>query len=109
MRVIEVGDKLPSIDLLITYKSECSPIVLFWEDPGATVPSDLSNVLDCFVEVYVDPLTTLVWPAGNSDNSITVTLSEADTTVEWESRPFNLIFMKPLRNVVLSGEVQVQR
>jgi hypothetical protein len=109
MRIVEIGDRLLAIHFLVKFRSECRPKVFFWEDAAATQPSSFIAVDTCFIEVYVDDDTTLIWNGSVVDNSVTFPLTETDTDVIWDSRPFNLIFMKPNRNVVLSGSVQVQR
>jgi hypothetical protein len=109
MRTVEIGDRLLAIHFLIKFRSECKPRVLFWEDAAATQESSLIEVDTCFIEVYVDDDTTLTWNGAVAGNSVTFPLTETDTDVIWDTRPFNLIFMKPNRNVVLSGSVRVQR
>ena len=109
MRTVQIGEKLTTIEFLIKYNSQCTPEVQFWENVEGTEPSVLNDVLSVNVEVYVDPLTTLFWEGTRDGNTVSFPLLPADTTVTWESRPFNMVFMKPLRNVVLSGTVQVQR
>lgn len=108
MRVVEIGDKLISTIIYITYNSVSAPEILFWEDSAATQPSDLSSVVSSSLEVDVNGVVTS-WPGTIVGNRVTITLTAADTTVSWDTKPFNLVFMKPLRTVVLSGEVQVQR
>jgi hypothetical protein len=108
-RTIQIGDTLTTVEFLIKYNSQCTPVVQFWENVEGTEPSVLTDVLSVNMEVYVDPLTTLFWEGQRDGNTVSFPLLPADTLVAWETRPFNMVFMKPLRNVVLSGIVQVQR
>jgi len=109
MRTIEIGMKLISARFRVRYNSQCQQELKFWEDDDATDPASLVDVTSAFIEVYVDELVTLTWPAVVTGNQVAFNLTPTDTLVDWDTRPFNLVFMKPLRNVVLSGEVVVQR
>jgi hypothetical protein len=109
MRTIEIGDKLLQVILFVTYNSACAPQILFWEDVDGTQPADLSAVVTSHLEVTVDGVTTITWPADVVNNIVTIDLEAIDTNVDWDTKPFNLVFMQPSRTVVLSGEVQVQR
>jgi hypothetical protein len=111
VRVIEIGNKLINVRCLITYNSKCSIQVVFWEDEEGTQPSDLSAVTSITMEVKVSPVSTVAWTGSAAGNVVTFDLTSAQTTVDWDTRPFVLVFLKPgtTRNVVLAGEVQVQR
>jgi hypothetical protein len=110
MRTITIGDKLVSADFLVINNSVCIQQLYFWDDTNATVPSDLSTVTSATLEVRVDSTTLLVWTGSIVSNQVTFNLTAAQTTLAWDARPYNLVFIKATnRYVVLSGEVRVQR
>lgn len=110
MRTIKIGDQLVSALFMIIQKSYCQQLLYFWDDAAATLPSDLSGVSAATLEVYVDATTTLTWPGAIISNQVSFNLTDTQTDVAWDSRPYNLVLTKSGHPyVVLSGEVVVQR
>ena len=109
--VLTLGQELLSGLFQLKYNSQQDFSVFIWDDEAHLVPSVLTSTV---VTLEIDQPTTsgLVFTGTvvGSTNEVQFSVTAAQSTVTWDKATFRLVYVNSgLRNVILSGEVRVQR
>jgi|SRR5690349_2888872 len=110
MRVFTVGSPAVSSRLIVKHNSRNKFSFFFWDDVNNTIPTVMTGVTITIEieEVLGGSVTT--WTATNTLNEAIFDQPAATVQFAWDTRPFQVIFTKTaIREVVMTGEVQVQR
>jgi hypothetical protein len=112
MRVPQVGEELPNVDLLVKRNSyTLVSDVAFWDDEAETQPSDLvGDGISGTIEV-TSPVdgTTIEWDAVVTGNRLVWELTSAQTNVTWDYAEGKMVLDKAgQRHVINYLSVRVQ-
>ena len=109
MRTFIVGDPAISTRLLVKYNSRNKFSLFFWDDAGNSIPTSLTDTV-VTIEIDETPGVPTTWTATNAVNAAVFDQAAATVQFTWDTRPFRVVFTKSgLRDVVMTGEAQVQR
>ena len=111
MRIVELGATAIRALLLIKYHSRNKFTLSFWDDEDKTIPTNMVGVTLTIEIDEPSPTSPIVWTATIAGNVATFDIAAVNTDFAWDTRSFQVIFDKVAipREVVMTGEVQIQR
>lgn len=110
MRTYTIGSPAISTRLILKHNSKNKFSLFFWDDVNSTIPTVMTGVTITLEIEEVLGGTVTTWTATNTLNEAVFDQSPASSQFTWDTRPFQVIFTKTaIREVVMTGEVQVQR
>ncbi len=109
--VLTLGQELLSGIFRLKYNSQQNFSVFIWDDEAHLVPSNLSATT---VTLEIDQPTVsglaFTGTVVGATNEVQFSITATQSTVTWDKSTFRLVYVNSgLRNVILSGEVRVQR
>jgi len=112
VKTIAVGVELPMGEFLLKHASVMTFDMSFWEDEEATIPGDLTGAVVSMVVESTSGAVLATWPAVNSSNKATWTLTSVQTTTTsaWERSTYVIKIAKSGDSeIILAGPVRIQK
>lgn len=105
-----IGSPAVSSLLKVKHNSQNKFSLFFWDNVANTIPTVLTGaVITIEIEETIGGAVT-IWTGVNTTNQVEFNIAAGASQFTWDTRPFQVVFTKSgNRDVIMSGEAQVQR